>query len=211
MRHALVLALLIFAACSRGDGRPAGEPEARAYTLSGFSRLAVGSNVAVTLRRGPFHVEAQSRDGDLSRLIIETRGDELSISSQSMFTAGRSPTYAVTITAPTWTAMDVSAGAAVEGADLDLADIAIDAATGASLTLSGACDAATINIASSAAANLADLRCRAATVDASGGASLAIYASETARVTASTGAAITVGGDPDLTSETSSGGVIAAK
>jgi hypothetical protein len=92
MKPSTILIALALVACSGGDGRPAGEEESKTYPLEGFDSVSAETGIDLVLKQGPFAVEAQSHDGDLSRLSIEIRETTLSISSSRCSPqAGRPP------------------------------------------------------------------------------------------------------------------------
>lgn len=201
--------LLALAACSRGDGRPAGDEESRTYPMQGFTGVSAETGIELILKQGPFSVEAQSHDGDLSRLSIETRGETLNVSSSSMATLGRSPTYTVTVSAPQWTSIEAAAGVAVDGKDLKFEDLIVHGSTGVVINLSGACRALDADLAAGAVLNAQDLECASADVEAAAGAKAEIHASEAVHARAVAGGVIDIfGNPPTVDKEAEIGGVI---
>lgn len=206
--HAVIAALLL-AACSRGDGRPAGDPESRAYPLADFTGVSAETGVVLILRQGAFAVEAKSENGDLSRLTIEKRGSTLDISSSQMFTMGQSPTYRVTVTAPTYEEITASAGVQVTGEGLKLANLKLDTSAGVSAKLTGECTALEASAAAGASINARDLKCTSAELSASAGAKIEAFASEKAEAKAAAGAIIDIyGAPPNISQDASIGAVI---
>ena len=98
MKPYLVLAAIALAACSPGDGRPAGNEESKTYAIEGFDSVSAETGIVLILKQGPFSISAQSQRGDLSRLHVDLRGSELNVSADSMLTMGIQPTYTVTLT-----------------------------------------------------------------------------------------------------------------
>jgi Putative auto-transporter adhesin, head GIN domain len=198
IRHLILAPLFLVGACSPGDGRPAGGPQSRTYPLKDFDSVLAETGIRLVLKQGPFAVEAQSRDGDLSRLVVETHGSELSLSSQAMFTLGRSPTYTVTVTAPTYNSIKASAGVSVRGENLKLENIEVDASAGVSVDLSGVCRELTASASAGASINASELKCLTANASAIAGAKVTAYASQKAHGKASAGAAVEFSGNPPM-------------
>ena len=183
-------------ACSPGDKGPAGNPEAKTYALKGFTSVKAETGIKLKLSQGPFAVTAESKNGDLSRLKVELRGEQLSVSSDSPFTFGASPLYSVSVTAPTYKALDATAGVAIEGDDLALENLSLAISAGVDARLSGVCKSLTASVSAGAALRAEKLKCAAATVTASAGAVADVYASETATISASAGAKVSIDGHP---------------
>lgn len=196
MKIALLPVALALAACSPGDGRPAGKAESHTYPLEGFDSVSAETGIELILKQGPFAVDAQSRDGDLSRLTVEVRGAELNVSSDGMFTMGRSPTYTVTVSAPKWTAITATAGVDVKAEGLQAEDLEVDASAGVAMNLSGTCGALDASASAGAAINASALKCKTAEVQASAGAHIQVAASEKVSGSAAAGAVIDISGNP---------------
>lgn len=205
--HALLAALLL-AACSRGDGRPAGNPESRTYALADFTGVSAETGIDLILKQGAFAVEAQSHDGDLSRLTIEKRGSTLSISTSSMLTMGRSPTYTVTVTAPAYEDITGSAGVKITGEDLKLAKLKLDTSAGVDARLSGECTELEASASAGANINARDLKCASVALDASAGVKISAFASEKADAKASAGAVVDIYGSPPNVNQSASVGAV---
>jgi hypothetical protein len=202
MRLPLLIAALALAACSPGEGRPAGNPETRTYPITDFKTLAVSTGIRVILKQGPYAIEATSENGDLSRLKVEQHDFELSLSSDSILTMGRSPTYTVTVAAPEWNALDASSGSSVTGETLKLTDFKLDASSGAQVKLTGECTTLEANAAAGAQVDASELKCAAATADALAGGNISVFASDTATASATAGGKIDVYGHPASFTET---------
>ncbi len=196
--------LLAAAACSPAGDQQAntqsgsGSDESRTYDLKDFDRVSAKAGVKLILKQGPFAVEARSRNGDLGKLIVEVRGSELVVSRET--TVGgvniSQPSYTVTATAPAWTAIEGLAGVEIDGENLRLDNVAVRAAAGTSVELSGTCKEISVEAAAGASVDADDLRCAVATAEASAGAKVDLHATERARGEASAGAVIEVSGNP---------------
>ena len=196
LRQILPLACLALAACSPSDNGPTGNPETKAYDFKNFTRVKAEAGIQLNLTQGPFAVSAQSKRGDLSRLKVELRGDELSISSEAHFTIGSSSLYAVSVTAPTYKAIEATAGVVVRGDDLMLEDLSVAISAGVDARLSGSCKSLTATVSAGAVLKADTMKCLAATVSAAAGAVADVYASERANLSASAGAKVSIDGHP---------------
>ena len=202
MNRLLVSALILaLAACSpagdrSAENRATGNDETRTYPLKDFDRVSAQAGIELVLRQGPFAVEAASRNGDLGKLAIDVRGSELVISRESSLNIADSTRYTVTATAPSWIGIEALAGVKVEGEDLQLEILSVEATAGVSMELSGTCKEINIEATAGASVDAGDLKCAAAAANASAGSKVDIWASERARATASAGASIEVSGKP---------------
>jgi hypothetical protein len=197
---ALVLAL---AACSPAGDRDAGDrssgtEESRTYPLKDFDRVSVKAGIELILKQGPFAVEAKSRNGDLSKLVVDVRGSELLVSRETTIGIGMgiSPQYTVTATAPSWTAIEGLAGVRIIGEDLTVDALTVEVAAGASVELSGTCREIDVEASAGASVDAEDLKCAVATADAAAGARVDLFASERAKGKAAAGASIEFSGNP---------------
>jgi hypothetical protein len=201
-RLAASVVVLALAACSpagdRGaENRSTGNDESRTYPLKDFDRVSVRAGIELILKQGPFAVEARSRSGDLSKLIVDVDGSELSISREvSLGRVDNSPSYVVTATAPSWIGIEGLAGVKIEGKDLTLDILNVEVAAGASVELSGTCKEIIVEATAGASVDADDLKCAAASADAAAGARVDLWASERARGKASAGASIEISGKP---------------
>lgn len=157
--------LLALIACSPDDKGPAGPPESKTYDFKDFTRIKIETGgIGIRLQQGPFHIVATSLYGnaDLSRLKINLRGDELQISRSDRFTLGERPVYVMTVTAPTYTAIDITgiAGAVnLQADDLLLENISINASAGANARLTGVCKFLALSTNFDATINTSALKC----------------------------------------------------
>lgn len=198
MKPYLVLAAIALAACSPGDGRPAGNEESKTYAIEGFDSVSAETGIVLILKQGPFSISAQSQRGDLSRLHVDLRGSELNVSADSMLTMGIQPTYTVTLSAPKWTAIKANAGVDVTADTLTVESLDVEASTGVQMKLSGACREIDIDANTGASVDASGLKCAAATVKAMGGAHVGAFATEKLDAKAHAGAVIDISGNPPM-------------
>lgn len=209
-------ALLAFplAGCVVGmaSGQTYSESARGSYT--NFDRVEVSAGVDTVINQGPFDVKAEIKRGkDFDNLIVEVNGDTLRISRRSnMFTWGNGPDYRVTVSAPSYSAFDVSSGASVNGGNLSLKDVDVNISSGANATLRGTCARLDLDISSGAHFDGEGLHCEVAKVDASSGASADAFATQLADGNASSGGSVTFHGSPaKFTEDSSSGGSVQAR
>jgi hypothetical protein len=187
----------------------AGKDESATYQLQGFDSIEISTGVEAILKQGPFAVHAQSRGNDLSRLEIEVRGTTLHLARRFLFTLGPAPAYTITVTAPSYTAIKASTGSKIDGENLQLIDMDVEASTGASVNLSGICTGIEVETSSGAVIDADTLKCASAVAKASSGGNAGLWASEKADGEASTGGVISFfGSPPAVEKETSTGGVV---
>ena len=201
-RLAVSAVALALASCSPAghdstETRSGGSAESRTYDLKDFDRVSARAGIELILKQGPFAVEARSHNGDLSKLAVNVDGSELVISPEvTIGGINISPGYTVTATAPTWTGIEGLAGVKIEGKDLQLENVSLEVAAGASAELSGTCKEITIKATAGAAVDAADFKCAAASAEAAAGAQVDIWASERAKAKAAAGASIEISGKP---------------
>jgi Putative auto-transporter adhesin, head GIN domain len=196
-------------------GSTSGKPysESQRHTYANFDKIDLSAGVEAVVRQGPFDVKAEAKKGDsFDNLIVEVNGDTLRIGrKQSMFNWSDEQ-YRVTVSAPTYLALEASSGSRMEGTDLTLKNLRVEVSSGASMELGGACDELDVDISSGASFDGENLRCATAMVDASSGASADAFASRLADGQASSGASVTFHGQPQQVREdTSSGGSVRSR
>lgn len=185
--------------------------DTKSYSLSNFDKVSVSAGIEVDLVQGPFSVKVDTPKNNFDNLIIEVRGSTLRLGRKNTGWFTKGPEYHVTVSAPSYTAFNVSSGAHVEGAGLSLKAIEIEVSSGAHLALAGACSDLSVGISSGAHFNGEDLKCQTARVDASSGAHADAFASQSASGDASSGAHISFHGKPaSVNKDTSSGGSVRA-
>ncbi len=181
------------------------------FPITGFDSVEASAGVDVVLRQGAYSVHADGSEEALERLKIEKRGDTLHIGrrSTSGFSWRSSGSVTVTVTAPDYTAISASSGSDVDGANLDLSDVAVSVSSGADMELSGSCEALTVSVSSGSDFQGESLQCQTVTASASSGADANVWAARSVVGNASSGGDIDVHGQPaSITRNTSSGGSI---
>lgn len=206
----------------------------RTYDLPLFTAIDISAGVdAVVTVGGSQSVAATAADDAILReLRVEVRDGTLKVWRDwdilDLFEIGPKDT-SMTITAPSLTGAEASAGADVavsgltgervlleasSGADLKATDmqattVEIDVSSGADLSANGTCTRVDIDVSSGARAEVDDLACTDAKVEASSGANVTLRASGSLRAEASSGADIRVRGKPaNSRVEESSGGKV---
>ena len=220
MRKALLLLPVAFLATAcviyTGDA-PAqanyGPATERDFNYTGFDKVDASAGVTVIMKQGPYAVHARSTNGDLSRLVLEVRGDTLVAGRNhrgfNWFNNG--PDYTITVSAPDYRGVSASSGSEVDGSNLQLRDLRVHVSSGADVDLAGTCGVLTVSVSSGADFDGERLQCETAAVDASSGADADAFASRTAAGDASSGADITFHGRPaSVSKDTSSGGSVRA-
>jgi len=211
----------------------------RDFDLAAFTRIDASSGIGVIISPGKTQsVRVETKNNkDFQYLQLFVKAGELHASiNYSMLDflfkgglfAGR-PTIKVFITLPKLSEAKASLGADVQisemngtkltftastGAIVDLSLLAYDAyaltaSSGALIDGSGSCLSAKASATSGGHINIADLRCETAQANASSGASISLFASGAIAAKASSGARITIAGNPQaVDANTSSGGSI---
>ena len=218
MRKILLLlpvTALLASACvfHTGNSTSWGPAEERDYALAGFDRVDSSAGVTVVMRQGPYAVHAKSANGDLSRLVLEVRGDTLVASRERMnfnwFDKGAN--YTITVSAPDYRGVSASSGSSIDGSGLSVKDLRVHVSSGADVDLSGSCASLNVSVSSGADFDGSNLQCETASVDASSGADADAFATRSADGDASSGADITFHGRPgSISKDTSSGGSVRA-
>ncbi|NDV00464.1 GIN domain-containing protein [Pseudoroseicyclus tamaricis] len=210
--------------------------ETRGYDAAGFDTISVSDGVEAVISEGDFFVEAEARQGDIDRLVVEVDGDRLKIGRDQHLPLGllqlfRQDEFIVTVHLPEVRGINADHGANVEssvpsaegaftagatgGANLRIAGIVAervtaDSRSGANLWLEA--EAEEVKLAASSGANLnASGSC--GTLHASGrsGASLRAddLACEVALLDAASGASMRAHASETAEASASSGASIA--
>lgn len=221
MRKALLLVPAAFLATAcviyTGDA-PAqanyGTATERDFNYTGFDKVSASAGVTVIMKQGPYAVHARSTNGDLSRLVLEVRGDTLVAGRNNNgfnWIGNRGPNYTITVSAPNYSGVKASSGSSVDGSGITARDMRVDVSSGADVDLAGSCTSLSVHISSGADFDGERLQCETASVSASSGSDADAYATRTASGDASSGADITFHGRPaSVSKDTSSGGSVRA-
>lgn len=200
------------------------------YDFDGFSEVSVASGISVTVTAGEdYSVIGEAKRGNIKRLRIRKRGDELHIDrrvSWGVFNFFRNDRFVVYVTMPEIESVSASSGSSMtvdadgahdfmgeasSGATLVIDDIGggnvdLDASSGSTLRASGECTNINAQASSGSTLSAKGLECDHASVDASSGSSLRVFASKSVDGSASSGASVTISGNPDARSvDTSTG------
>lgn len=186
-----------------------GPTESRTYNNTGFDSIHASSGINVVLSQGPFAVKAEAPEGNLDKILIEQAGNELRVSRKSEFTwFGGNGHYVVNVTAPAITAINVSGGADLETARLEVDRLSLSASGGGDIDARGL-KVTTLSASTSGGGDIdAEGTCGTATIDASGGGDFNGKRLDCTNVTASaaSGGDIEIGASASATGSASSGG-----
>ncbi|MFN3213514.1 MAG: M56 family metallopeptidase [Henriciella sp.] len=183
------------------------EPETRDFGNNSFSKVNVGSGVAVVYTQDPnASITATLKRGSWDQIDIKVDNDTLIAKKKKNSKWGRyGPQITVYASSPNLSSVDASSGSSFKG-NVIAGDLRVDASSGSSLSMEGACKNLDLDASSGSSVSLNKLECESADVDASSGSSISVYASKKVDVDASSGSSISVSGKPsDVTTDKSSG------
>lgn len=204
---------------SRGEGNNAGaydgvtEPESRDFGTKTFSKVKVGSGIAMVYSQDPnASVSATLKRGKWDQIEIKVENDTLIAKKKKNSNWGRyGPQITVYAASPNLNSVDASSGSSFKGSVI-AGDLEVDASSGSSLSMEGACKSLDLDASSGSSISLDKLECENAVVDASSGSSIRVYASNSVNVDASSGSSISVSGKPsDVTTDKSSGASVSIR
>ncbi|MBT8408332.1 MAG: DUF2807 domain-containing protein [Alphaproteobacteria bacterium] len=210
--------------------------EERSFDLSGFDGVRVSEGIHMVVTAGSeFAVTAESSEAaQLDRLELDVRRNTLHADmDRRAFSLRRTKGWMVTVSVsmPALVQAEASSGAELRanqmiGEDLDLEAssgaslfvnrieaeaVKVDASSGARAEIEGGtCERIDANASSGAAIDIGEVKCERARVDASSGARIDLMATVAVDASASSGASITVYGNPGKTDidASSSGSVL---
>ncbi len=186
--------------------------EVRTYDLDGFDAVDISSGIIANVTvGGSFSVEIEAAEQDLERLNVEVKNGELKIGRnyRSMSWGRDRGRIDARVTLPSLTEIEASSGAGVTATGVDAGSFELDASSGASIDVEGACDSASVDGSSGSSVDAEALICAKVDVDVSSGASARVHASDSLTADASSGGSVRVFGDPQQrNSSTSSGGSV---
>ena len=107
---------------------------------------------------------------------------------------GNNLSATVTIAGPNLEGVEVSSGSSARVSGVMADEFEIDASSGASLTVSGACTELSVDISSGASVSAEDLVCENGEVDGSSGASADLYLTGTVDIDVSSGSSVDIEG-----------------
>lgn len=169
------------------------------FETEAFARVSVAMGVVAEIDVGPAaSVRAEGAEKGLADLEISVESGELKIRRKKRlgFNFDDSHNVTVYVTAPALAGLEVSSGAVASAKGVAATDFVLDVSTGADATVSGTCEALSLDISTGGNLDAEHLRCKSASVDASTGANASITASERVVADAVLGASIDVFGGP---------------
>lgn len=174
--------------------------------LPGFDGVDVSAGQTVIFSQGPTQsISVEMIRGELSDMKIEVEDGDLVVRPKSRSWGRKGPRAAVTVVAPALSRIEASSGSSFEG-DFTGERVSVDLSSGATVTLSGACEAIDIDSSSGSSLSAKGFECKRATVEASSGSSVSAFASDSVSADGSSGSSIKVyGGAKDVNSDKSSG------
>lgn len=206
------LRALAIAAAATAIGAGTAFADTQTYDLSGFNAISVSAGITAEIDvGGDYSIRAEGSSDALERLDIRLRGDELKIGRKHRFgfNWGRNERVTVYVTLPALNGLGVSSGADAEATGVNANRFNLDASSGASVDVSGACKDINVDASSGASADASALECERGTADASSGASVRLFTSQSINADASSGGSIRVYGNPANTNiDRSSGGSV---
>lgn len=174
--------------------------ETQSFDITPFSELKTAAGISVTYEQADdYSLTATFIKGDADNLKIKQDGDKLTLALQSKKKWGwnsGSTNIKVHVTGPGLTEATASSGSSLTITDLQTDDFEIDASSGATITISGTCNNLEAEASSGSSVSAVDFQCKTADVDASSGASIDVFASEEGRSDPSSGASVTIYGNP---------------
>jgi len=214
----LAVALVSTLAAAESEIRP----------LSGFSAVAVGGGIELTLRQGDEYRVLAVNSGGSPEAIVTTVEDGTLTIRQSRTTGWFDwfSNYSVDVTLPELAAISASGGSDVriEGAvtgdrlsiaasggsemaaTIDVADLEVMTSGGADLRLSGTATSVTIQASGGSEVDARGVSAVRANIQSSGGADIAVGVSEQLVAQASGGSDIVYSGEPAMVNVNASGG-----
>jgi hypothetical protein len=187
---AIATALIMLGASLVG-GVAQGEPR----NVGAFDSIRVQDAIRVDISRGDqFSIDVSGPEA--GRVRTEVNGHTLQISEINRPWFGHDRTVAATIhvTMPHVSAIAASKGATVIAADMLGQDVALAAAMGGEMRLSGACETATVSASMGGVVRADDFHCAHASVAASMGGEVKVFASADYTASASMGGEVHVAG-----------------
>ena len=164
--------------------------------LSGGVDVVVDSTIAIN------RVRVLSNTDDFSKLVVKTENGKLAISHK--LNIGKK--YKAFVPAFGYNALAASGGSDLEWDGCNVGKLALTVSGGADCEIKGRCDALAVVVSGGADANLEELIAGDVSVVASGGADVKLHAVRTISVTASGGSDVYIGGTPQISGWSVSGG-----
>ena len=174
--------------------------DSESRNLTGFDRIDANGGFELVIVQGEtFAVELVGDADDFDRIETEVDGRRLEIDQHSgLFSRRHDLDVVVHVTLPEISKLAFGRGISAEARNIDSDDLEIDAATGASVRLSGVCGSLEIDASTGTSVQAGELVCARTEVDASTGAAVAAHATDAADSSASMGASIRILGNPPV-------------
>ena len=224
-----VLATIVIGTAILAGGASAAD---RSFDYSGFNAVEATSGLSVNVNVGPdFDVTAEAlRDRHLDKLKIEMRGDTLVLSRKTSWSGlslfGSSAKITVNIEMPSLTGAEAtsgstlvlqgeldqplvvlaSSGSTLKASGVSNVPVTLSASSGASTKIEGDCSAIEMDVSSGASVNAKGLECEILSARVSSGSSASAHASKSVNAKASSGASLSIYGDPQTQDAQSSSG-----
>lgn len=182
--------------------------EEKAVAIGAFTDIEAATGMTVTVTPGAPSATLVGDARYFDRVIVEMRGDTLSIRRKSWgWGSSWRDQVKVRVTGPAaLKRLAASSGAELSVANLVTTDLVLEASSGAELEVAGACQTLRADASSGADLMARKLICQDVTANASSGADADVYAEKTARGGASSGADVTIYGPATLVDKSSSSG-----
>ncbi|MFT6661887.1 MAG: hypothetical protein ACJA0K_001883 [Maricaulis maris] len=166
--------------------------------FAGFTAIdANGGYELVVVQGETFSVELVGDADDFDDIEIEVERGTLEIDQDTgWFSRRHSLDVVVQVTMPVIEELDFGRGLSAEVSGIDSEQLDVDVSTGASVRLSGSCNALEIDASTGTSLNARNLICARVNVDASTGASVSAHATEASDASASMGASVRIHGNP---------------
>lgn len=226
---------LVIAGCTSQAQTEAATPgqTTKTYAVSDFTALDVATGIEVEFTAGEAtSVVVENENGAWDKIEVKVDGNTLSLKKPYNSGIGykrNKETFFVTVSAPALNSLETSSGSRVTGtglsgesvyvdtssgssvnvADIDANKITVDTSSGSSVTLAGTCGAVSSDTSSGSSLRASSLICANAELESSSGSSTSVTANQSVSAKASSGASISVSGNPaDRDVKKSSGGSV---
>jgi hypothetical protein len=209
-RWSALIAVLLTSACSwASPGKVvtgSGEVTSETRTVAAFTEVAAGAGIRLELATGPQRVvvTAQPNIADITTTTVS--GSRLTIDATSGYLT--SDGLVVKVTAPRFTALELSGGASASGTTGTTRELSLRLSGGARATLDGATTNLRIEASGGAIVELGGLRATNADVDLSGGVVASLHVTGALTGSASGGVVVTLTTKPTRVGVDTSGGAV---
>lgn len=185
-----------------------GAASAEPRSHSGFDSVSAsaGTRVEIVVGSG-FSVDVRGEHAN--RVVTRLSGATLVVEPERGWRWRGRARPVVHVTMPRIEGLESSSGAQINAVGVNSPSIALQASSGAHLSVAGTCGAFSADGSSGAHLDASDLRCENGDVDASSGARVRVHATGRINVDASSGGGVVAHGDPGIGAiDLSSGGTL---